>query len=129
MGRDFSADSVSWRLRGLHLAAWEVECFLLSVGRELALYVSTVYRTDHFCIYRLAFVHGALVDAWEVDLCERCRRYATSVVSGIFCDWNCRGVISSWRWNLEFSLQVGVGCDGARAERRRKTGRGCRIWI
>src|ERR1700722_4117748 len=92
----------------------EVERLGLSVGQKLALHVATLHGTDCLRLYRLASLHRTLADARDVNVRIGRARHGESVVSHIFPDRRARLVISSWRRDLEFSLQMGLGRHGTR---------------
>src|SRR5438309_6178388 len=108
MGSDFSADTFPWRIWDLHLAAREIKCLGVSVGRELAVCHAPIYGTDRVCLYWLASLHGALAHTWQINVCERGRGHAESVVPDILCDWRARVFVSSRGGHLEFSVQMGL---------------------
>src|SRR5260370_22507525 len=70
MGVYFSADFVSRRVWRLYLAARRVECFAISVGEKLAVYVSALHGHYRVRLYRLARLHATLADARDVDHSE-----------------------------------------------------------
>ncbi len=49
----------------------KVERFAISVGEKLVVHRATLDRSDRVCVYRLALVHRALADAWEIDIRRR----------------------------------------------------------
>src|SRR5258707_8452497 len=111
MGSDLSADAVSRRIWHVHLAARQIERVGVPVGRELAVRDAALHGTDRVCLYWLASLYGALAHARPVDVRQRGRGYAESVVPRVFCGWRPGFFVSSWRGHLEFSLQVGIGGD------------------
>src|SRR5260370_24574000 len=109
MGSDFSSHAVPRRLWDLHLAARKVKRLGVSVGGELAVRGAAVHGTDRVCLYWLASLYRALAHARPVEVRQRGRRYAESVVPGVFCDRSAGFFVSSRRGNLEFPVQVGAG--------------------
>src|ERR1700720_3984408 len=62
VGRDFSADAFSRRLRRLHLVAGQGQRLRVPLGGELALQRATLHGTDRFCLHWVAPLHRTLVD-------------------------------------------------------------------
>src|ERR1700687_3548799 len=111
MDWNFSADAFSCRLRNLYLVAWQIQCFRLSLGRELAVHRAALYRFNRVYIYRMAFIYRTLDHPRPFHLRYRREGHAPSCLLVFFRDWSSRVLIPSRRWNLEFSLQMGFGRD------------------
>src|SRR3981081_505471 len=104
----FFADSVSRRLRHLHLAARPVQRVAISVGAQLALHFAALDRARGLRLYRLAPFHPAPAHPRPSHLRHGRELFGKSLVSRIFRRWSAGLLVSSWRRHLEFSLQVGT---------------------
>src|SRR3979411_790938 len=104
MGFYIFADSVSWRLWNLHLAARRIEYCAISVAEELVVYVPALYGSDCVCVYRVARLHATLGYARDVHVWRSGAADAESV--GLRFHGRRLGgyVISFWRGNLEFFM-------------------------
>src|SRR5579871_7053690 len=128
MGRDLSADSFSWWIRCLYLAARKIERLAVSVGRKLALYSAALYGADCVRLHWLAPVYRALAHAWAIHVCHCCARPLASLLSRFLSGRHFRGLFPFGHRHLEFCLYVGVRGDWAGAAVGGPPGRAHRIW-
>lgn len=85
----------------------EVESSAAPVDVELDVFLATLVGDCGVCVYRMAFVDGAICDARNVGLCGDGDEYAEAVVRAVLRGGGGGVFISPRKWIVEFCMQVG----------------------